>query len=58
MWDPHIGPTEVGLAAAGFVYGFVKIREKANGGAVKERLARIEAQLKIVLNALDLKPGD
>lgn len=43
MWDPQLGPGDIGLGIAAFVWGYSKIRDRLDGGTTRERLVRIEA---------------
>ncbi len=55
-WD--LGPAEVGAAVGAAWFGVVKARQKINGGTVKERLARLEAKVDLILESMRLKPKE
>ena len=52
-WE--VGPAELAGAMTAVVLAFNKAKQMKNGGNVKERLARLEAKVDLILSSMNLK---
>ena len=51
-WE--VGPAELAGAMTAAVLAFNKVKQSKNGGTIKERLARLEAKVDLILSFMKL----
>ena len=51
-WD--VGPAEAAGVLTAVWLGVLKLKQKVNGGSVKERLARLETKVDLILASMKL----
>ncbi len=52
-WD--VGPAEAAGVLTAAWLGVLKLRQKINGGTIKERLARLETKVDLILASMKLE---
>lgn len=51
-WE--VGPAEAAGAITAIILAISKVKQKLNGGSIKERLARLETKVDLILDSMKL----